>query len=244
MTIYTFDHAQEIIEGQLKRGFDKKKVANNTYLQKENDNFVIQLHNTNVITITQDSGETFYSLTAKEYRTATTKDRINNFSPARIYQKRGVWFIQNKDTDTPFFDGITVNRQGEVVNADAVPGSLIESEKRLDRMISKYIRGFAKDAIENGLQDPGNGDCLMCRIYTESPENDDCEHIFSHMQEDYYVPSLLFYALKLRGYRDPAFYWTVVIKRDIENNDDSTLKRELRYFFGKKKHQLLKFIEL
>jgi len=44
------------------------------------------------------------------YRTATTKSRINEYSPAKIYQKKFQWFIGDKQ----FLDGVRVNEFGNI----------------------------------------------------------------------------------------------------------------------------------
>jgi hypothetical protein len=240
MTLITFEHAREIIESQSKRGLDKKKLANNTYLMKS-DCFVIQLHNTNIIKIYPND---IYELNTEGWQTVTTKDRLNEFSPADIYQKRGVWFVKDNNADKEdkvFFDGIRISKSGEILNSDSAPSNLIERKKRLDRMVSKYIRGFAKDAIDNGLRNPSSGDCFFCQLFSENDK--DHTHIYSHLQEDYFVPSLLFNAIKERGYRDPVFIWAM-IKSDAEQGKDGMLKSTLRSFFSKRKNQLVKLVSL
>jgi hypothetical protein len=135
MTLITFEHARKIIESQSKRGLDKKKLANNTYLMKS-DCFVIQLHNTNIIKIYPND---IYELNTEGWQTVTTKDRLNEFSPADIYQKRGVWFVKDNNADKEdkvFFDGIRISKSGEILNSDSAPDNLIERKKRLDRMVS------------------------------------------------------------------------------------------------------------
>ena len=236
MTLITFERAQEIIESQQKRGLDKKKLANNTYLMKT-DCFVIQLHNTHIIKIYPDDT---YELNTEGWQTVTTKDRLNEFSPARIYQKRGVWFVGE---DKVFFDGMRISKNGEILNADSAPDNLIERKKRLDRMVSKYIRGFAKDAIDNGLKNPSAGDCFLCQFFSKDEHDKDLTHIYSHLEEDYFVPSLLFNAIKERGYRDPGFIWAM-IKSNAEQGKDDMLKSTLRSFFSKRKNQLVKLVVL
>ena len=241
MTIITYDRAAEIIESQAKRGLDKKKLGNNTYLLKKDNLFVIQLHRTDVITIHPSD---IYELNTGGWQTATTKDRLNEFSPCRISQKRGVWYLAD---NTVFFDGIRVNKSGEVVNNDSAPDNLLERRKRLDRMISKYIRGFAEDAKENGLKSPGAGDCFYCQLYwwqtVDSQASEDMLHIYSHLQEDYFVPSLLYRAIVERGHGDPKLVYAM-IRMDAEKGRDDLLKQCLRSFFSKRKVELAKFVEL
>jgi hypothetical protein len=245
-----FQQCQEIIAAQYKRGLDKKKLANNTYLRKlDEDTFAITLHQTDVVFIVEHNGETVYRLNSGGYQTVTTKDRLKTFSPARIYQKRGVWYL-NEDgytsdgkNDVLYFDGIEINKQGKVLNKQSAPSDLLDKKKKLDRMINEYIRGFAKDALENGLGAPSAGDCLMCRIYAEGQAQDDCQHIYYHLQAKYFTRTFLLYCLKFHGYSNPSFTWQL-ITADCEKGRDDSLKRELRHTFGRIKDKLMKFVDL
>ena len=204
------------------------------------------MHRTDVICIFERDGETIYRLNSGGYQTVTTKDRLNTFSPARIYQKRGVWYLNEHvgdAHDTIYFDGIEINRQGQVINKQSAPSDFLDRKKKLDRMINEYIRGFAKDALENGLGVPDAGDCLMCRFYAEDPSGDNCEHIYYHLQEKYFTRTFLFYCLKLHKYSNPSFTWHL-ISADCEKGRDDSLKRELRYCFSKIKDRLMEFVYL
>jgi hypothetical protein len=63
-----------------------KPVANNTRIVKVDENTLgVKLHNTVVVQIHNDGT---YTLNNGGYLTKTTKDRINEYSPARLYQKK------------------------------------------------------------------------------------------------------------------------------------------------------------
>jgi hypothetical protein len=247
MTVYSYDRCAEILAAQKKRGYDNKRLAGNTVLSEKDSCFAIDFYNTTIIKIHKDNT---YELNADGFRTATTKERLNTFSPASIYQKRGVWFFNYnpiaENEDATFFDGAIVNSSGQLINRTDDSAEL-EKYKRLDRMINKYIRGFADDAIANGLKNPGGGDCLLCQMFSQASEISatlkDVDHVYSHLEEQYFVPSLLFWALKVKGYSNPSFIWAM-IKLDCENQRDDMHKRELRYLFKKIRPQLVKFIEL
>lgn len=103
MTI-SYKKATEILNGR-----DKRKIANNTYLERIGEVFAIRLHNTDIIKIYPDETQV---ITSGGYRTATTKSRINEYSFALVNQVKGSWYLRNKDE---FFDGIRIDRNGEVV---------------------------------------------------------------------------------------------------------------------------------
>jgi hypothetical protein len=81
---------------------NSKFVANNTLrIEYNNGTKAIRLHNTDVITETSKG----FILNSDGWRTATTKERINTYSPARVWQNNGQWFIGN----SLFYDGIVSN---------------------------------------------------------------------------------------------------------------------------------------
>jgi len=239
-----FDRAHEIIQAQQKRGLGKKKLANNTYLSQDEKSFKIELHNNAIIRILNDGSYEIDTRdsSGKSWQTLTTKARINEFAPIQIHQKRGAWYLQDGSL---YFDGIRVNKNGQVLNADSAPIDFLGKKKELDRLINRYIRGFAKDAIENGLQRPSAGDCLYCQMFSQNQDQvskDDCDHIWSHLEECYFVPSLLFWAIKEQLYSQPELIF-VLVQKDCERGNDASLKRHLRKFFSKRQDLLLNFVQ-
>lgn len=92
-----------------------KPLENNTRLVKlENGDYAIRLHWTNVVVIHADGT---YTINSGGYETATTKDRINGYSPARVFQKDFCWYVANPDYNrfVNYHDGIRVDAQGKVI---------------------------------------------------------------------------------------------------------------------------------
>ncbi|MFM8758121.1 MAG: hypothetical protein ACKODS_01055, partial [Methylophilaceae bacterium] len=84
-----------------KRGLMRRKVGNNTYGEILHDGSVgIFLHGTCVVRIHQDGD---YTLNAGGWHTVTTKDRINQYSPYRVFQKNHEWFVRVGETTVPFY---------------------------------------------------------------------------------------------------------------------------------------------
>lgn len=104
MTI-SYEKAAEILNGR-----NKRKIDNNTYLERVGEVFVIRLHNTDIIKIYPDETQV---ITSGGYRTATTKSRINEYSFAIVDQVKGSWYLRNEQE---FFDGMRINANGEVVS--------------------------------------------------------------------------------------------------------------------------------
>lgn len=84
----------------------KRKIGNNTYARILDDGTVaIRLHNTDVVTIHPDNTVT---LRTGGWQTSTTKDRINQYSPVRVYQHKYEWFVKLNGKEYPFMEGMVV----------------------------------------------------------------------------------------------------------------------------------------
>jgi hypothetical protein len=81
----------------------KRKIGNNTWATILPDGSVaIMLHWTTVVVIHPDDSAT---LRSGGWKTCTTKDRINKYSPVKVYQRDFEWFLSD---GTPFHEGIRV----------------------------------------------------------------------------------------------------------------------------------------
>ena len=84
---------------------------NNTTLANRNGIRVLTLHSTEIVHHNPATGEV--TLNSGGYRTATTKNRMNQYFntrwlPLRVFQKGGEWFVRATGIDLPFHDGMTV----------------------------------------------------------------------------------------------------------------------------------------
>ena len=100
------NHAEAVRMVQGKRNKTSRKIGNNTYAEILNDNTVaIKLHSTYVVKIRNDGT---YTLNSGGWQTVTTKDRINQYSPVRVYQRKFEWFVKINGKEYPFIDGMVV----------------------------------------------------------------------------------------------------------------------------------------
>lgn len=233
-----------------------KKVANNTYLIPVDGGIAVKLHQTNVVTFHPDGTTT---LNSGGWRTVTTKERINSFSPARVYSDGGLWFVSYRDNHgsktyqpddcsewhscrATFTDGMVVDAEGVPLVKDSGE-EIMAAKRRLDRMIRRYINGYASHVLERGnLEAPGLGDCLMCQA--GHPENENplgLEHLISHMEEGYYVPSLLWAAIRSRRYTNSSVIWQMT-DSSVERGNASGVKQALSAYFRKLKPGLLNLL--
>lgn len=183
---------------------DRRKLTHNTYLyRRPDDTLAIRLHNTDIIIVRQDNT---FMLDSGGWRTVTTKDRMNRFCPARVYQERHQWYIW--PGPTPFFDGIVVDLSGKPINVDeGQPEAALAEQAKLDKMINRMIKRLSK---MSELPHPSNGDCWGCAMVAKDrsrPMGSDC--VWSHLGECYIHGSLIYRAMEWAGYRPEgiAIHW-------------------------------------
>lgn len=96
-----YNEALSMVHGKTNR--KSRKIGNNTYAEIEYDNSVsIRLHGTAVVRFYPNG---LVKLNSGGWQTSTTKDRINKYSPVKVYQKKYVWYLED---GTEFEDNILV----------------------------------------------------------------------------------------------------------------------------------------
>lgn len=101
----TFNQAMDKLNGKF-----KCKLENNTYLVMINPNQIaVKLHDTYVVVINSNNT---YELYNGGFKTTTTKDRINKYSPIKIYQKNHEWYYGNNEV---FCNGMKFTQTGESI---------------------------------------------------------------------------------------------------------------------------------
>lgn len=100
------NHAEAIKMVKGKRNRSNRKIGNNTWAYiLPNNSVVIELHSTPVVTIHEDGT---YTLRSGGWTTSTTKDRINKYSPVKVYQRNFEWFVRLNGKEYPFMEGMVV----------------------------------------------------------------------------------------------------------------------------------------
>ena len=176
-------------------GKSQKKIYHNTWLHRDGDNnLVIRYHATDIIVI---SPEDDISLYTGGWLTLTTKERFNRYlpTPFRVAQERGQWYLYNCQTQEEYLfkDGITLTHNGD--HHYEVVGAGIETDKAkaasLNRRILAYAKHYVDALLAGEVPAPGPGDCFVCAV----GGGVGTEHLYSHLAESYFVPSLLINAL-------------------------------------------------
>jgi hypothetical protein len=181
----------------IKSGRNKtvRTCANNTQVRLLDDGGIaIKLHHTDIVTITKDNT---YILNSGGWQTVTTKERINRYSPAGISQRAGIWYMSDGSL---FYDGMEVNSQGLPLKPKAT-GKYESEIKTIKKQAREYAKGYV-EALQAGLVGmPSGGDCWYCLMF-DKDGSAPAGHIRTHIDDKYYVPSLLVNAGRSAGYRD------------------------------------------
>jgi len=185
------------------RNINGRKIANNTYAERRGDAIAIRLHSTDILTFNANGS---VAVNTGGWKTVTTKARLNDYLPNgfRIYQTKGIWYWYQYNgqfhTLGQFTDGDKISLNGKL-EIQAKPSDESKALKFRKR-VNKYAQRCA-DALP--LSEPGNGDCLYCHFVTDDGKAlgdsfKDTSHLESHMNEGYVVPSLVFHAMKDKGW--------------------------------------------
>jgi len=197
---------QSIYEYILKgRSKIERKVANNTIARIEDDKIIIKYHSSDIVELTEST----IKLDSCGYKTYTTKERLNWYipTPYSLYQKDHVWYVWNyEDKKTYVFqDGIVfIKMQDRTWNLDlttCAKQSEIKRIKSTKRKINNYVNKYIKALTQGELKKPSEGDCWYCLFQTEDnislgQATNNIDHLESHFDENYLVPSLLMNAIR------------------------------------------------
>lgn len=202
-------------QGTLKRGV---KLGNNTYLTWEDTPekvpgwFGVRLHQTNVVTFHSDGR---IVLDSGGWHTVTTKDRMNrairsyhSSSSWSVYSDRGVWYVATgnysagTDKRWAYADGITLHLDGSVSGEGEDP----RRQQQLRKQARAYAKAYTQALYDGEIPSPSGGDCWGCCMVPvngkpASPQAGLAgpDHMLSHLEEKYYVPSLVLRALERFG---------------------------------------------
>jgi len=198
-------------------------------------------------TIDQNNGYKVYAKMMERFGTteAWQEAYIADFRARREFLKLArEWEQRNR---VPFYDGITVNSEGYVPrkrNSGPSKVKLARHERevaRIKKLIDKYISEYI-DALKAGMPMPSGGDCWYCLLRTTEGETmgdiGDNSHLWSHIEDHYYVPSLAVNALRERGYKDVGIYMWLDMNADTQTMGGGdryeNVRRDIRNYMRKR----------
>jgi hypothetical protein len=224
-----------------------KTVETKTTIRKDADETIVVRHHSTDIVTAYPNGS--FKLDTGGWMSKTTTERLCRYSPARIHQEGGLLWVSHNSERFPFKDGMVVKATGRPVHAKSVKKTE-DAAKKVAGMISKYIRGFCEDIEKNGLEAPSGGDCWLCCMRDANGKaalGEGVDHVLSHMEEPYYVPSLLFNAaIERRANAAGATDNGVAMeqaRRDfsyvMQFRSGRNARDILRHFFRRRRHLLV-----
>ena len=97
----TYAAMLNLVNGKTNR--QERKIGNNTYAEIEHDKSIsVRLHGTDVVRFYANG---LVKLNSGGWRTHTTKQRINKYSPVGVFQKNFEWYLAD---GRPFEDNMLV----------------------------------------------------------------------------------------------------------------------------------------
>jgi hypothetical protein len=197
----TYDKASELTcrARDASKGY---KLENNTRVLNRGSHFSVRLHRTDIVEIDHFNR---YKIRTGGWETVTTKDRINKYSPIYIKQRDYTWYVQVDGERTPFCEGMVFNREGNLIETagDENPALKEKANEHVSNLVSDFL-DYAESEFQDGIPEPGAGDCFICRAYGEPGEPGEIEHLYSHLKEKYIHGSLILYADKVIGRGAPG----------------------------------------
>jgi len=222
----TYEAADELLQGRCAQ---RRKIGNNTWLERRGADIAVRLHDTDVVTYHDDGSIT---LDTGGWFTVTTKDRMNCCTPFSIGSKRGEWYVVNDldwDNPTPYRDGMTW--LGDHWDGVPTPDE-VEAERARRNALRKEINAFVKSITPDDIVRQFNhpqGDCWGCMMFG----TDDC--LADHVEERYFHLSLARRAVTDRGYRMPDVILSMILSDAVNYNRVSRdLTDALRKFLVKR----------
>lgn len=175
-----------------------RPTANNTTVtMNEQGGAVIRLHQTDIVVIGTKGRA---RLNSGGWLSSTTKERINRYTRAGIYQRQSIWYMRDGSL---FYDGMIINADG-TPERPRVPAKYEAKLKAIKKQAKQYASDFVKALEAGAVAYPSGGDCWACcmRDVKTGATVMGYEHIKQHIKDKYYVPSLLVNAGRMAGYQD------------------------------------------
>jgi len=200
-----YDKANSQLDGRCKLS---RRIGNNTYLIRHSgvpgDSIHLKLHDTYIMTWYADGR---IELNSGGWRTVTTKARMNEYLEDGwgISQVKGQWYLtryhNGKHEDVCLYDdGLVINPDETVMGGE--PIGKVRELLALRRKVNRFATAYAKAFASGNVPKPSAGDCFYCvmrEVKTGKPLGEcthDTDHLISHLDEKYYVPSILLRAME------------------------------------------------
>lgn len=182
---------------------DIKKLGNNTYSYRIGNKRIIRFHLTDIII--QENNTVIFN--TSNWKTITTKQRLNDFCPIgfRFTQEKNTWYVFYNGEKYDFFDGMKFdlyNKKPIGFSPFIGVSPLFKHKNKQLKAINKFVNSYLDLLYSGKMELPSGGDCLICNIERSNDCPIHASHLKSHIEEDYFVPSLIWATLRFNGAGD------------------------------------------
>lgn len=200
---YYAELEQRLTDKRTGKPVDTRHVAHATILRRRDDGSIaVRYHDTDVVSVSPDE---IVTLNTDDYRTVTTKARINDWARGiNVYSRHAAWHVSRDGHDEPYYDGyayhaITLESQADEQTLELARRQLA-AERALRKQISDYVKVYdldvARDVSRMLIANDRSGDCWYCLMSTQDGMSlgdvqGTHEHLEAHLEDYYYFPSLI-----------------------------------------------------
>lgn len=202
---------------------DRPLPGRNTRLQRRDDHTIaVRYSDTDVVTYHDDGTIT---LRTNGWHTVTTRERMSTYAPGFTSLRQYHLYHGTNRVQPPslVYDGMVLDSTGNALQPRYADDA---HERVVKARIDAYVNGFGREIAAGHIGNPGSGDCFYCQFGTLGG---DIEHITSHCEEAYYVPSLLYRAVSARGFVNAPLIFNTI----TSTKDDKWGKQLLRQYLRK-----------
>lgn len=181
----------------------ERPCGNNTRIRKDGNSVFIRHFATDIVEYVSNG---IIILDNGGYYTSTTKERLNAFIPQgfSIWQTKGVWSLSNRNLQISrnWKNGITILPDGRIENY--AEENIEDKTKALTKQINNYAKKYVQEFLAGNIEKPSGGDCWYCSMKTESGDSlgdvtNNTDHLLAHLEEEYFVPSILMNICNMEG---------------------------------------------
>jgi len=182
-----YEYFDSILENKV-----SKKLRYETWVRRDGDIIYIQHFDTPILQFFKN-GKVIYSTGG--WKTKTTKDRLNAYGPLNIYANSGLWWVGDfKNPIGVYKDGMAYHN-GKLYNT--ATKNEINKYNALKKESMEYMKNFIQAAFNGEVAVDTHADCLYCQMGRFEPQ--ETSHVISHIEEGYFVTSMLYHGLKITG---------------------------------------------
>lgn len=184
--------------------FPKRRLdGRETYLYGRGDEYIVSLFGKEIVFYRPDNS---IHLDTCGWKTVTTKERMNRLMPRgwKLYSQSGQWWLvrPGPNWDWESAPKWAIDRSFTILPDDSVAGAIsaeqVAEQHKLVKRVKAYAKAYAQALFAGNVRAPSGADCWFCHMVdtkTQEPWGG-TDHLLSHLDEKYYVPSLLVNAMR------------------------------------------------